>query len=297
MRVVVTGAAGLVGKATVAECLAAGHDVLALDCVPLDLAGAALDGASGAQVDLLDAQALAAPLRAADAIIHLARMRFPYTAQGLNPDGRTWHKPDPLGDAARLAANVQMTANVLSAAASAGVNRLALGSSLAAYGLYYPSRALAPRYAPIDEGHPLAPDDPYGLSKQLGEQLAQGFAARGGVQVASLRLPGVAGPDHAAFRRAQDPARRGHGALGTWIDARDAARACRLAIETRFNGHEAFNLCASESLLDKATAAVLARVFPECSDIRGDTTGRWPGYDPGRAARRLGFTPQWILGT
>ena len=109
--------------------------------------------------------------------------------------------PAPLGDAERFTANVAMTYNVLTAAFAAGVKRLVLGSSLAVYGFYYPSRPMAPEYIPIDEAHPCRPDDPYGLSKLAGEELAEGFARRGSMQIASLRFPGVAGDDHAAIRR------------------------------------------------------------------------------------------------
>ncbi len=291
MRVVITGVAGLIGREAARTFMARGHDVLGVDRVTLD------DPDVECVVsDLADTAAVAGLLRGADALVHLARARFPYTAGGLAADGRTWHKPDVLADSARLSANVDMTASVLAAATATGVSRVVLGSSLAAYGLYYPSRSIQPAYAPIDEEHPLLPDDPYGLSKAIGERLADGFAARGAMQIASLRFPGVAGADHLRFLRAQDPVVRGHGGLGTWIDARDAARACVLAIETRFRGHEAFNVCASETLLAEPTTQLLARLYPSRVDIRTAATGSWAGYDPRKARRMLGFAATTPLG-
>src|SRR4051812_13878852 len=128
-------------------------------------------------------------LRGADALLHLARIKFPYTASGWDASARVWNKPDTLGDAERFSGNVAMTSNVLAAAFATGVKRVVLGSSFAVYGLYYPSHPMAPDYLPIDEAHPRRPDDPYGLSKLVGEELADGFARRSSMQIASLRFP------------------------------------------------------------------------------------------------------------
>src|SRR2546422_678936 len=274
MKVVVTGAAGLIGRHAAAQLAAHGHEV-----VGVDRAGAPVIA------DLLDVRALEKIVRGADAIVHLARARFPYTASGYDAAARIWHKPDPLGDAERFTANVAMTYNVLSAAFAAGVKRLVLGSSFAVYGFYYPSRPMVPDYLPIDEAHPRRPDDAYGLSKLAGEELAEGFARKGSMQIASLRFPGVAGDDHAAFLKVQSLALRGPGGMGTWIDARDGAAACRAALENAFEGHEAFNICAPTTLLDMQTR----EVFPEVTDIRTHAAGNWAGYDARKAEKMLGF--------
>lgn len=278
MKVVITGAAGLIGRQAAAELAAHGHEV-----VCADRAGAPLI------VDLMDVRSLEPVVRGADALVHLARTKFPYTASGWDAAGRVWKKPDVLGDAERFASNVAMTCNVLSAALAAGVRRLVLGSSFAVYGLYYPSRPMAPEYLPIDEAHPRRPDDPYGLSKLAGEELAEGFARRSAMQIASLRFPGVAGEDHAAFLRVQSLAIRGPGGLGTYVDARDAAGACRAALETRFDGHQAFNICAPSTLLETPTRELLRLEFPQVSDIRSSAAGNWAGYDTRKAQNMLGF--------
>ena len=70
--------------------------------------------------DLLDVHRLGEVVRGADAVVHLARAKFPYTASGYDAAGRVWKKPDPLGDAERFTANVAMTYNVLTAAFAAG---------------------------------------------------------------------------------------------------------------------------------------------------------------------------------
>ena len=280
MKVVVTGAAGLIGRHAAAQLAAHGHEV-----VGVDRAGAPVIA------DLLDVRALEKIVRGADAIVHLARARFPYTASGYDAAARIWHKPDPLGDAERFTANVAMTYNVLSAAFAAGVKRLVLGSSFAVYGFYYPSRPMVPDYLPIDEAHPRRPDDAYGLSKLAGEELAEGFARKGSMQIASLRFPGVAGDDRAGFLKVQSLTLRGPGGMGTWIDARDAAAACRAALESAFEGHEAFNICAPTTLLEMQAR----EFFPEVTDIRTHAAGNWPGYDTKKAERMLGFKACHLL--
>ena len=264
----------MIGRRAAADLAAHGHEVV---CV--DRAGAPVIA------DLMDVRALGQVVRGADAVVHLARARFPYTASGYDAAGRVWKKPDPLADAERFSANVAMTFNVLSAAFAAGARRLVLGSSFAVYGLYYPSRPMFPDYLPIDEAHPRRPDDPYGLSKLAVEELAEGFARKGAMQIASLRFPGVAGEDHAAFFKVQSLAQRGPGGLGTWIDASDAAAACRAALEAQFEGHEAFNICAPTPL----PGFQARELYPEVSDIRFNAAGNWAGYDTRKAEKLLGF--------
>ena len=99
-----------------------------------------------------------------------------------------------------------------------------------------------PDYLPVDEIHPLRPQDPYGLTKLLGEQLCDALSQRSGMAVASLRFSGIYTEAHRAMllERKKNPLARGTGALWSYIDARDAARACRLALEADFSGHQSF---------------------------------------------------------
>jgi nucleoside-diphosphate-sugar epimerase len=73
--------------------------------------------------------------------------------------------------------------------------------------------------------------------------------------------------------------------MGTWVDARDAAAACRAALEARFEGHHAFNICAPTSVLELHPR----EVFPEVGDIRTYAAGNWLGYDTRKAEKMLGF--------
>jgi len=284
MKVVVTGGAGLVGR-NVSEHLATrGHDVLAIDRVAKEPGRARSD-----IVDLGDVRELERALRGADAVVHMARVPFPYAAAGYDAAARTWRKPDLIGDVERFNLNVAMTYNVLGAALAAGVKKLVMGSSLAVYGFYYPSRPAWPDYLPVDESHPLRPDDHYGLTKLVGEKMADGFARKHAMDIVSLRFPVIFDGDEARLLRQQTTAMRGHGAFWTYLHGHDAAAGCRLALESNLAGHEVFNLCAPTTLMKEPTVDLVRELVPEIADVRRTDRGNWAGYDTTKARTVLGF--------
>jgi nucleoside-diphosphate-sugar epimerase len=183
-----------------------------------------------------------------------------------------------------------MTNNILAAAETAAVNKIVCGSSLAVYGFYYSRITVVPDHLPIDEDHPLGPQDPYGLTKLVGEKLCDAAAARSDIQIASLRFSGIYTEAHRALilERKKSPLIRGSGALWSYIDARDAARACRLALEAKFSGHEAFNICAPETFMDTPTSELVKKYLPGVKLTRA-MSGRESGYDVAKAKRMLGF--------
>ncbi len=170
MKVVVTGGAGRLGQLVIRELQTAGHAVLSLDRVPLStpLCPAWV-------ADLTRAGDLYQALRGADGVIHLA----------------AWQAPNLTPDTETFANNVSATYNVLQAAHDLGIDRVVLASSVAAYGYIYAPRMPPPEYLPLDEAHPCIPQDPYGLSKLVGEQIADAFVRLRPMQIASLRLAGI----------------------------------------------------------------------------------------------------------
>ena len=110
------------------------------------------------------------------------------------------------------------------------------------------------------------------------------------VAIFRLRFSGVYTEAHRRLilERKEKPLIRGIGALWTYIDARDAARACRIALEAKFSGHQAFNICASETFMEAPTAELVKKYLLEVKLTR-PISGRESGYDVAKARRMLGF--------
>jgi len=79
-------------------------------------------------------------------------------------------------------------------------------------------------------------------------------------------------------------------ALHLWAYTRydAAARACLLALEAPFTGHEVFYIIGPDSLLDMPTLELAARFFPEVP-VRGDLGGRNSFFSSAKAERLLGW--------
>ena len=290
MKIVVTGGAGRLGQLTIGELLDHGHDVLSIDKVPIPK-----NVCRSSVIDLLQAKDLAEAFEQADAVIHLARKKFPYTSNGFDPASRTWRTPDVLGDAAIFGYNVTISYNVLAAAFAAGIKKLAMGSSLTIYGFYYPSRWTAPEYLPVAEDYPLRPQDPYSVSKLVVERACDAFASKSDMQIASLRFAGIcADSTHQNLRERRKDPLRWSGPLWTYIDVRDAARACRLAVEANFVGHETFNICAPNTIMDRPTSELVTEYLPNVN-LRTNSAANWAGYDSGKARRMLGFSARYLF--
>ena len=290
MKIVVTGGAGRLGQLTIMELVGHGHHVVAIDKIPIQD-----PVCDWLVVDLAQAQQLADVFARADAVIHLARKKFPYTSNGFNPTSRTWNIPDVFGDAQVFSYNMGISYNVVAAAFAAGVKKLVMGSSLTIYGFYYPSRFAAPEYMPVDEAHPLAPQDPYSVSKLAGEHICDAFARRSEMQIASLRFAGISADftQRNLLERRKNPLRWA-GPLWTYIDVRDAAVACRLAAESNFSDHEAFNICAPNTIMAIPTIELAKEYFPNVT-LRTDLQGNWSGYDCKKARDMLGFTARYLF--
>ncbi|WP_114238888.1 UDP-glucose 4-epimerase GalE [Dyella sp. C9] len=86
--------------------------------------------------------------------------------------------------------NVSGTLNLLQAMQRYGVNRLVFSSTAAVFG--HPTSAL------IDEGHPKAPINPYGMSKLMVEHMLADAAAAYGLRSVALRYFNAAGASETA---------------------------------------------------------------------------------------------------
>ncbi|HEY5846735.1 MAG TPA: NAD(P)-dependent oxidoreductase, partial [Microlunatus sp.] len=261
-RVAVTGSSGHLGRAVVDALLAHGYDVVGIDrtAAPDPTADSDSTEDAGATITTHDwdgrsVAAIAARLDGCDALIHLAAI------------------PGPEGNPPEVvfANNTQATFAALEAAGSGGLRRVAIASSGSAYGTAWSPHPTRVRYVPIDEDHPMINFDPYGLSKEVDERTAAVMARRHSMSVAALRFHWIASRDQqlagiAAQR--QGPRDWADELRSTWgyVDLRDAASACRLAIEAaadRPYGFAPLNIVAADSLVETPITDLLAEHAPE----------------------------------
>jgi nucleoside-diphosphate-sugar epimerase len=272
VRILVTGSAGRVGRYIVSELLAAGHDVLGVDIVPpVERQGqfmrmdATLPGEVYQAITTIQAEA----------VIHMGAWPVP----GRVPDTRTYGE------------NVQGTFNILRASVDLGVRRVIVASSNQVYGFY----DAPPVYLPVDEAHPLRPGNSYALSKAAGEQAADYFVAKYGLSVLSFRLMGVRTPAELPGeieRMQQDPASGGW-LLWTRTDARDCARACRLALETADVPAGPYNIT-GHKVLSASAEDLVQRYFGPATTIRSDLRAHLSPMSCERAADAFGYQPQYL---
>ena len=274
-KVVVTGGSGRLGQFVIRELLAYGYQVLSLDRVPPreKLCPTWI-------ADLRNPGDLFESLKEAHGIIHMGA----YQAPNLAADAETFGN------------NVTSTYNVLRAAADSKVKKVVVASSTAAFGFIYAKNLWAPDYLPLDENHPSKPGDSYGLSKVVGEQIADSIVTvQKAMTIASLRFPGVNFDlSYESFRdRWRNPATRASG-FWTYIDARDAAETCRLALEAKFQGHEVFIASAPLNCMIQPTRELVGKYLPRGAKIRKVSGTHWSCVDSAKARRVLGFKPKHI---
>lgn len=172
MRILVTGGAGYIGSHTVALLRARGDFVVVLDSLELGHRQAIAD--TPLVVGRTQDQALVRQVigdHQLDAIIHFAA----YKAAG-----ESMRNPAKYFDN-----NVLGSLCLLQAAQQAGARRFVFSSSAAVYG--------TPQSLPVNEDAPLRPENPYGESKLMVEQMLRWFDACHGVRGVALRYFNAAG--------------------------------------------------------------------------------------------------------
>jgi hypothetical protein len=179
MRILVTGGAGGIGRATVLRLVKHGHEVRILDRLPeAQLEDAVLCDIRGTeyrQADITNFEALGPHFEGLDAIVHLAALADPFLA--------------PEAELIRI--NCVGAFNVYRAAADAGIKRVVSASSINALGYNYGIKHFPICYFPVDEAHPTCTTDPYSFSKQILEEIADYFWRREDISGVSLRFPFV----------------------------------------------------------------------------------------------------------
>ena len=272
--IVVTGAAGRLGNRVARLLLERGYDVLGTDQVEPE--GFPTRFVVGS---LCDKEMVGGLVNGAEAVIHMGAIPGPVRAE-----------PRVI-----FANNVESTFNVMIAAAERALRRVVFSSSAFGMGWAHDGGAFVPLYLPLDEDHPMMPFEPYGLSKQVGEDIAGMTARSSSTSAVSLRFTNVVYPEQQADFPWPAPTPEEPLTLVMWAyaDPRDVAEAHVLALEADVEGHEAFLIAQPSNRLWEPTIDLIRRNFGERVEIRGELTGNASVISTEKAQRMLGWKPRY----
>lgn len=192
--------------------------------------------------------------------------------------------------------NSMSTYNVLEAASLLGIQKAVIASSESIYGACFSTDYFPPQYLPLDEEHPVAPEDSYGLSKIVNEETAAAFHRRSGMQITSFRLGNILGPEdyeavRATFAKPEYRLRN----LWSYIDARDVAVACRLGIEKNGLGCNVVILTADDVSSDRDSLELAKEFLPTVTHFKKEIVGRSTLLSNAKAKELLGWQQQYYI--
>ncbi|MEU5958708.1 NAD(P)-dependent oxidoreductase [Streptomyces sp. NPDC047525] len=196
--VLLTGAAGGLGTLMRGLLPAYGYDLRLLDVRPIEGEPDAITA------DLADKKALREAVRGVDAVVHLAGISLEASFDKI------------------LRANIEGTYNLYEAAREEGVDRVVFASSNHAVG-FTPRPVGDDPLIAVDA--PRRPDTFYGLSKSFGEDLAQFYWDKHGIETVSVRI-GSCFLEPSSVRM-----------LSVWMSPGDGARLFHAALTAPAVGH------------------------------------------------------------
>lgn len=268
MKICVTGASGKLGRVTTLDLASHGHEVIAIDTVGTSDLGVPL-----LRADVTDFGQTVEVLDGVDAVVHLANIPAP----GIYTPAVTFTR------------NTAMNSNVFLAAAQLGLQKVVWASSETTLGLPFD---IPPRYVPIDEDHFPFPTSTYALSKVVGEVLARHISDWSGIPFIGLRFSNIFTRDD--YEKVPgywgDPRLRKWNLWG-YVDARDAAAACRLALDASVEGAQNFIVASADTIMNRPSAQLLGQVFPQVKATR-EISGFETLLSIDGARRSLGFEPE-----
>jgi nucleoside-diphosphate-sugar epimerase len=286
MRILFTGGSGKAGKHAVKYLVDQGHRVLNVDRVPLELAG--LDNRiaditdAGQVYDVMSSYAGYDELEAGtgvpkfDAVVHFAAVpRILMTT-----DNECYR------------ANATATYNLIDAAVKFGIKKIIFASSETTYGVCFADGERKPEYIPIDEEHPVVPEDSYAMSKVVNEVTARSFQRRSGFDIYGLRINNVVEPheynqDFPGYIADPDTRRRN---IFAYIDARDLGHMVECCLQTDGLGFEIFNVANDDHSVGLSTPEIIERYY---AGVPAAPMGEYETFFSNKKAKQmLGFVPK-----
>jgi nucleoside-diphosphate-sugar epimerase len=279
MKIMLTGASGLIGKEVAKGLVSAGHEVLATDLVKDELSPAP----SFVVGDLVSSDFISQLDFSCDAIVHLGSIPRP----GIASDETVLHN------------NVIGTYHVFASAVENHVPLVIYASSLSIYG-YAWSTGTSPDYVPVDEKHPLYHFESYALSKEINERSADMWANRGKTAFVGLRFPHT--HTEAVFAELAQKMREGdkeileQGAKIFWayLDLRDAVQGILTVLEKGAKGSKTYNFAAPDTYAHRPTLEMMAEFHPT-SEVVSPLSGYDSIIDCSQWLSDYGYEPKYLL--
>jgi UDP-glucose 4-epimerase len=172
--ILVTGGAGFIGSHLVERLVEEGYSVIVVDNLlrgTLNNLSNVLDKIKFVKGDVRNYELMEEVIKNSEVIFHLA---------SLSRVIPSIEKPELC-----FKINVEGT-EIIARLCSKYHRKLIFSSSREVYG--------TPKYLPVDESHPLNPENPYGASKVSGEKIIEAYAKSYGLSYVNLRLANVYGP-------------------------------------------------------------------------------------------------------
>jgi nucleoside-diphosphate-sugar epimerase len=286
MRIFFTGGSGKAGRHAVAFLLAQGHRVLNVDLKPLDHPG--IDNRiaditdAGQMFDVMASYAGFDELEPGtgvprfDAVVHFAAIpRLLLTADN------ECYRVNTLG-----------TYNVIDAAVKLGIRKIIFASSETTYGVCFADGERKPDYLPVDEDHPVVPEDSYAMSKVANEVTARSFQRRSGFDIYGLRINNVIEPHEYAQNfpaYMADPSVRRRN-IFAYIDARDLGHMVDRCLATDGLGFEIFNVSNDDHSVNLTSPELIEKYYQGVPV--GDVGENETFYSNRKAKKMLGYSPK-----
>jgi len=278
VRVLVTGSRGKVGAATVTAFHDAGHEVTACDLGPPVFERGAPGAPTYQQADLTRPGDAFAVVHGHDAVVHAAAI----------PDPQH-HPPHHV-----FSNNLMAAFNMIEAAVRMGVPRFVNVSSETVPGFFFPERPFVAEYAPVDEDHPIAPQDPYATAKHFGEQLMDAAVRRSDVRCISIRPSWVQWEGNYANNLSpalRDPENSPSASLWAYIDAYDLADAMVLAATADTPGHEVIYIASPDNHVNRPLAELVRHHHGDAIELRETDREDASGISIAKARSLIGYAP------
>jgi nucleoside-diphosphate-sugar epimerase len=257
------------------------------------------------KVDLKNSLGLDVLLDNIDAVVHLAAIPRP-----------VGYKPEDVFET-----NMVTTFNIVEASIRANVKKIIFSSSGSSLGFAYSFTEMIPDYMPIDEEHPLRPQDSYGLSKAFGEDILKAATIRSGISTIALRpttvivpadyeerVPQMLSTKQETKNRMDVPAviegLNGGNEKQTaiqplsnpqlsYVDARDYAQGVLLALQNNEIEHDIFFITADDAMSREPVSKAFPKIFPGSENVASKLTGIQSPISSEKAKRILGYKPKY----